>query len=114
MAYSGDVAATRSGRVRRWLVLLGAIACLAVLPAGAFAQDSLPDPNGKKSEKTAAKRSSANDGLAETGLPAVLLLTAGLSLLAAGAATRPSRRRRRAYSDDVWRAAIKSGSHSPR
>lgn len=113
MAYSGDVAAART-HVTRWAVLLGAIACLAVLPAAAFAQDSLPDPNGKKSEKTSAKRSSANDELAETGLPAVLLLTAGLSLLAAGTATRPSRRRRRAYNDKAWRAAVRSGSYSGR
>ena len=112
MAYSGVVLATPTSRLRRWVVLLGAIACLAVLPAGAFAQDSLPDPNGKKSQKTAAKSSSAKDGLPKTGLPAVLLLTAGLSLVAAGAATRPSRRRRRAYSDDVWRTAVRSGSHS--
>jgi LPXTG-motif cell wall-anchored protein len=45
-----------------------------------------------------------------TGVSVPLLVSAGVALLAAGAAVLPMQRRRRAYRSDAWLAAVRSGA----
>ena len=110
MAYSGRVMSRLSHRrgIRKALAVLGMSACL-LLPGTALAQDdeqSLPDPNASaQPDSSGAKASMPN-----TGVSVPLLISAGVALLAAGAAVRPIQRRRRAYRSDVWLAAVRAGS----
>jgi hypothetical protein len=90
----------RSLTVLRSLIASLAIAC--VLAAPAAAQDdgqALPDP-------TQPVAQSAGDSLPSTGLPAAVLVSAGLSLVAGGIAVLPAARRRRTYSSFAWRSAV--------
>jgi LPXTG-motif cell wall-anchored protein len=103
----------RPSRTFRAIATVTLIICLGVAaPAGAVGKSSLPDPNGSKSAKagntSAAADKSGNSGkdLPTTGLPAGVLVTAGLTLLAAGGAILPARRRRRTYDAGVWRRQV--------
>jgi LPXTG-motif cell wall-anchored protein len=73
------------------------IACVVASPA--TAAQALPDPG-----RAAAQ--SAGDSLPNTGLPAAVLVSAGLALVAGGLAVLPAARRRRTYSSFAWRSAV--------
>jgi hypothetical protein len=82
--------------------------CLGAGAPSALAQgqgQDLPDPdNGGNAER--GGDSGGGGGLPQTGLFAVPVLAAGFAFLVAGVATRPTRRRRRAYSCDTWWDAV--------
>ncbi len=79
-------------------------ACLALTaPAAAFAQGSLPDPNGEDKQAAAS-----NGSLPRTGLPVAVIAASGFALIAMGRSIRPAARRRRAYDADQWRHELSS------
>ena len=98
LAYSRRVGSLRTGF--RSLVASLAIACVLAVPAIAQEDGSLPDPNQP------AAGQSAGDTLPNTGIPAAVLVTAGLAFIAGGIAVVPAARRRRRYSSFAWRGAV--------
>lgn len=86
--------------VLRSLIAVLAIACVLAMPAAAQDEQALPDPS------VPAER--ADGSLPDTGLPAIVLVTAGLAFMAAGVAIVPAARRRRTHSSLAWRGAVAS------
>ncbi len=84
----------------RSLITVLAISCVLAAPAAAQDGQALPDPSQPASGQN------AGDSLPSTGLPAVVLLTAGVALIAGGVAVVPAARRRRRYSSFAWRSAV--------
>lgn len=86
--------------VFRSLIALLLIACALAGPAAAQDDQALPDPSQP------AAGQNAGDSLPSTGLPAAVLLTAGVALIAGGIAVVPVARRRRTYSSFAWQSAV--------
>lgn len=113
--------------VRRVLVALSLAACLALAGGSglALAQDgvqTLPDPNatpapendgagGQRSDRSQGEAEAQPSGaLPQTGLSALLLVTAGLTLLAGGVAVRPRARHRRRCTTNTWVGIVRAGA----
>ena len=88
----------------RSLIASIAIACALAVPAAAQAAQALPDPSEPAAQQ-------GGDSLPTTGLPAAVLLTAGLALIVGAVAVVPAARRRRTYNSLAWRGAVASRSH---
>jgi hypothetical protein len=105
---------------RRATAAFALAVCLGVCgPGSALAQSdvaqSLPDPNDDRpAERTEQSGGSGQGGLPQTGVFAAPVLAAALALLGAGVATRPARRRRRAYRCDVWWDEVTAPGRDPR
>ena len=111
MPYSGNMTARTVVAIDARRATAAAVAvtlCFGVGAPGALAQSqTLPDPDDRVNAAQDTRSAQSNGGSGQSGLPqtgvfAAPLLAAGLALLATGVATRPARRRRRAYRCDAW------------